>query len=125
MTNIRSKKCKVLQISLKVLPNVETPEFATAFLSIYNNVRENKDVFLDMTMTYDSSLYVIIHPEDKEAVVNWLKTFDYVWDAENIQIEEVSRTIIDDWNDDWNEDIILRHVGSCKSLDDFEKIIEI
>lgn len=115
---IRSKKVKLMELELQVKPNVSSERYGLAFLSIYNNVRENPSTFLRMHMTYDSQLFFYIKPEDKEVVIDWLKNFADVWNTENITIdEEFETTVISDYDDIFNNNILLH---DSVDLDEFE-----
>jgi len=105
MNSIKSKKVTLLQLEYQVNEEVKTERYAMAFLSVYNNVRENKDTFLKMEMTYDSQVFITVKPEDEQVVVDWMKNFSDVWHLANS--EKVERTVIQDYDDDFNEDILL------------------
>lgn len=105
---IRSKNVKLMELELRVKSNVSSERYALAFLSVYNNVRENPTTFLRMHMTYDSQLFFYIKPEDKEVVIDWLKNFSDVWNTDNIIIDEnFDTTVIADDQDIFNNDILL------------------
>ena len=105
---IKSRKVELAVIRVQYLEKADLKECAFEFLSIYNNVRENKDVFLKFEMTYDSELIFVVQKEDVKKVVDWLKENFYpVWDMDTLKIENEVRTIIQDWDDDFNEDVLL------------------
>lgn len=66
-------------VELTLTMNCETDsEFALNWLMIYNNARENKDVFLSCKLLYNSDIVVLVNKDDENAVKEWLERFGEV-----------------------------------------------
>ncbi len=106
---VRSKKVVLAELEYRVKKDVETQEFAIAFLSVYNNVRENPNVFFKMEMTYDSQLFLYVQKDNIEAVKDWMKWFSDVWDIDNVIInDKFETTVIVDYDDVCHNNIMVK-----------------
>lgn len=66
-------------VELTLTMDCETDsEFALNWLMIYNNARENKDVFLSCKLLYNSDIVVLTSKDDENAVKEWLGRFGKV-----------------------------------------------
>ena len=104
---IKHKKVKVYQVLYNPKKEVRTEEFAKAFLAVYNNVRENKKELLDMQLNRDSTIYFIVKSkEDVKSLTDWVyDNFQDIWTYNKTL--EVERTVIQDYDDYFDEDILL------------------
>lgn len=114
---LKKRERELAVIRVKVLEEATTSNFALDFLAIYNIVRENKDVFLKFEMHYDSDLLFVVQKKDTDKVVDWLKkTFSETWNMDTLEITNEVRTVIQDWDDDFNEDILLTDKVNIEEL---------
>lgn len=63
--------------AMKFVVNIEgdTQKYAMSFLHIWNNARDNSDVFWKVENTYDSRVYVTFNPAYKAEVKEYLEQF--------------------------------------------------
>ena len=78
-------------------------EFALNWLVIYNNARENKDVFLSCKLYYNSDIIVLVNSDDEIKVKEYLERFG------KVRVNDVKYRYIDmdsDYDFDTDYDII-------------------
>lgn len=73
MTKFSYKKEEAMRIVVNIEGDVQ--KYAMNFLHIWNNARENSDVFYKVGNTYDNRVYVTFNPAYKNEVKEYLEQF--------------------------------------------------
>ena len=119
---IKHKKVKVYQVIYVLKQEFDINLIPKEVFDLYKFVtQDRREDFLDFKYNRDGSLEFII--KDKETVQNFVE--DWVWDFEHFRdiwnfkkTIEVERTVIQDLEDDYNEDILL---PSHFNIEDFRR----
>ena len=112
--SIKTKKVKLWQLVYTLYDDATLEEGSLDFLKVYNNVRENKDVFLGMILKKDSKLIFIIDKDHIDVVKDWMETSISAWAYKSAT--EVEKILIQD-QDNYLDEIIL--VDENVNLSDF------
>lgn len=92
-----------LAITVEIEGGVD--KYAKSFLNIFNNVRENKELF-KVTNYYDSNdvtVYCEHEEETKKALVKYLKNFGEIKSIEKVlmyQLEDIDEIASDEYEDE-------------------------
>ena len=63
----------------------DTQKYAMSFLHIFNNARENTDIFYKVENSYDSRVYVTCNKDDVDAVEEYLSQFGEILGKEDVK----------------------------------------
>lgn len=88
MVKYAHNKEKAVEFTVELEGDVQ--QYAMSFLHIFNNARDNKDIFYKVeNMSASNKIFVSCNPEDREAVKEYLEQFGKITFE-----EEINRIVI-------------------------------
>ena len=83
MIKFEYEKRKAIRIKVELSGNID--EYAKSFLSIYNNVKNDKDL-LKIYNNYDNGVYVVCEKDVQDAAVRFLEQFGEIMKIEEVEV---------------------------------------
>ena len=88
MVKYSHNKERAIEFTVELEGDVQ--QYAMSFLHIFNNARDNKDIFYKVeNMSYSNKVFVSCNPEDRQAVKEYLEQFGTITFE-----EEINRIVI-------------------------------